>query len=74
MNLDEWLRCGYNVAMASRKKPKALRKEEMLRIRVTDEQKQALTNAAQRAGLDVSNWIRSLALREAGALPKAPKG
>ena len=56
--------------MAGKRKPKALRKGEMLRIRVTEEQKQALADAAARDGLDVSNWIRSLALREAGALPK----
>lgn len=49
-----------------RRKAKAERKEESVRIRLTDEQKETLTKAATRAGLDVSGWIRSIALREAG--------
>jgi uncharacterized protein (DUF1778 family) len=43
-------------------------KGDMVRVRVTAEQKRALTEAADRAGLDVSNWLRQLALRAAGVL------
>lgn len=49
-----------------RRKPKAQRKEETVRIRVTVEQKRTLSAAADRAGLDVSSWLRALGLREAG--------
>jgi uncharacterized protein (DUF1778 family) len=38
-------------------------------MRVTVEQKRALVAAAEREGLDVSAWLRQLALRAAGALP-----
>ena len=50
------------------RKPKAERKQETLRIRVTANQKKTLTNAASRAGLDLSSWLRVLALRAAGLL------
>jgi uncharacterized protein (DUF1778 family) len=49
-----------------RRKPKALRKDDMIRIRVTADQKRVLAEAAERAGLDVSAWLRVLGLREAG--------
>lgn len=47
------------------RKPQALRKEESIRIRVTPAQKEALTEAATRAGLGVSSWLLMLGLREA---------
>jgi hypothetical protein len=47
-----------------RRKPKAQRKEELVRIRLTDEQKELFVNSATDAGLDVSSWLRSLGLRE----------
>jgi uncharacterized protein (DUF1778 family) len=50
------------------RKPKTERKQETLRIRVTADQKKALTDAARRAGLDLSTWLRVLALRAAGLL------
>jgi len=40
-------------------------KEETIRIRVTEEQKRALIDAAKREGLDVSTWLRFLGLRAA---------
>jgi uncharacterized protein (DUF1778 family) len=46
-------------------------KDEIVRFRVSSEQKQVFEEAAQRDGLDVSAWIRRVALREAGALPEA---
>lgn len=48
-----------------RRKPKALRKEDSIRIRVSDMQKRELTMAATRAGLGVSSWLLMLGLREA---------
>jgi len=51
-----------------RRKIQSERKEEMFRVRVTDEQKRLFAAAAQRAGLDVSGWLRSLGIREATSL------
>jgi len=47
------------------KRRKEVRKEKDIRIRVTEEQKQTLTDAATRAGLGVSSWLLMLGLREA---------
>lgn len=52
-------------------KAERARKQDVVRFRVTDEQKQALTQAAEKEGLDVSAWLRQLALKAAGALPEA---
>jgi uncharacterized protein (DUF1778 family) len=41
------------------------RKEESVRIRLTAEQKELFTEAATKAGLDVSGWLRMIAIREA---------
>lgn len=52
--------------MAGRpKRPKALRKEENINIRVTAEQKAELTAAATRAGVGVSPWMLLVALEKA---------
>jgi len=56
-----------------RRKKKALRKEESIRIRVTAAQKKALQAAAQRCGLGVSSWLLSVGLREAEQLGTPPK-
>jgi len=48
-----------------RRKAKAARKDDVIRLRVTGEQKRTLVQAAQSAGLEVSAWLRSLSLREA---------
>lgn len=53
------------MAATKRRKPKALRKEAIINVRLTDEQKTTLTEAATRAGLGVSSWLLSLGLREA---------
>ncbi len=47
------------------KKGKGKRKETSIRIRVTAEQKRILAEAAEREGLEVSTWLRSLGLRAA---------
>jgi uncharacterized protein (DUF1778 family) len=48
-----------------RRKPKAERKEAAILVRLTDAQKATLVAAADRAGLDLSSWLRSAGLREA---------
>jgi uncharacterized protein (DUF1778 family) len=53
--------------MAKAKVGKRELKEESIRIRVTEEQKRMLTEAAEREGLDVSTWLRFLGLRAASA-------
>lgn len=55
----------YTVDFMKRRKPKCERKEATILIRLTDEQKETLTSAAKKAGLDLSGWVRSLALKEA---------
>lgn len=48
-----------------RRKPKGERKEEMVRVRMTAEQRDVMEKAAEKAGLDLSGWLRMIALREA---------
>lgn len=58
--------------MASKKK-KATKplKGDVIRMRVTSEQKAAIMAAAERDGLELSQWLRQLALRAAGAIPES---
>jgi uncharacterized protein (DUF1778 family) len=49
-----------------RRKTARARKDAAIRLRLTIEQKEAFEAAARRAGLDLSNWLRSIAIREAG--------
>ncbi len=44
-------------------------KDDVVRMRVSGEQKAALIAAAERDGLELSQWLRQLALRAAGLLP-----
>jgi hypothetical protein len=45
-----------------------LKKQELIKVRVTSKQKQTLIAAAKRDGIDeVSTWLRSLGLRRASA-------
>jgi uncharacterized protein (DUF1778 family) len=55
--------------MAKSQRPPST-KDDVVRMRVTVEQKRALIAAAERDGLELSAWLRQLALRAAGALPK----
>jgi uncharacterized protein (DUF1778 family) len=57
-----WHSCG---TVMRRRKPKGARKVDQIRIRVTQEQKELISQAAQKAGMDVSPWLRALAVREA---------
>lgn len=60
-----------------RRKSEKARKDDQIRIRLTAEQKEAFTEVAERAGLDVSSWLRWLGVREVqraqGAAPDAAK-
>lgn len=51
-----------------RRKPKAQRKEDSIRIRVTEAQKETLTAAATQAGIGVSSWMLSVCMREAAKI------
>jgi len=44
-------------------------KDDVVRMRVSGEQKAAMVAAAERQGLELSQWLRQLALRAAGLLP-----
>jgi len=59
------------MAKTPKKRQPKPRKEDVVRMRVTAGQKRAISEAADRAGLEVSAWLRQLALRAAGALPDA---
>ena len=49
----------------SGRKAKDQRKDYDIRIRVTADQKRILTEAAKKAGLDLSPWLRSIAVQQA---------
>lgn len=53
------------LGVMKRRKPVSQRKEQLVRVRVTEEQKGLLMQAAEQTGLDVSSWIRALALQAA---------
>jgi uncharacterized protein (DUF1778 family) len=53
------------MAEPKRRKPKAQRKEDSIRLRCTVEQKDRLVAAADRDGQGVSSWLLALGLREA---------
>jgi hypothetical protein len=44
-------------------------KDDVVRMRIPGEQKKSLVEAAARDGLELSAWLRQLALRAAGVLP-----
>jgi uncharacterized protein (DUF1778 family) len=46
-------------------------KDDVIRVRLTSEQKAAIVAAAERDGLELSAWLRQLALRAAGVLPES---
>jgi antitoxin component of RelBE/YafQ-DinJ toxin-antitoxin module len=48
-----------------RRKVRSERKENVVVVRVTEDQKRRYALAATEAGLDVSTWLRFLAEREA---------
>jgi hypothetical protein len=48
-----------------RRKPKAMRKDDQVRVLVSESEKAELTEAANRAGLAVASWLRSVGLQAA---------
>lgn len=50
--------------MATKKRRKTIRKDKGILIRVTEAQKEALAKAAEKAGLGLSSWMLTVALRE----------
>jgi uncharacterized protein (DUF1778 family) len=58
------------VARRRMRKTKAERKQDVLRLRLTAEQKRAIVDAANRETLDFSSWARRVLLREAGWAPR----
>jgi uncharacterized protein (DUF1778 family) len=56
---------------AKPKRRKAIRKEDSIRIRVTVEQKQILTDAAMKVGLGLSAWMLTTTLQAAQEALKA---
>jgi uncharacterized protein (DUF1778 family) len=46
------------------------RKEDVIQIRVTAEQRQKLKDAADRRGLDLSSWLRMVGLQAAAETEK----
>ena len=55
-----------------RRKARDERKEEVIRLRVTGEQRQIMQAAADAAGLDLSAWVRTLAYTTARRAVLAP--
>ena len=47
------------------KKGKADRKDRIIQLRVTEEQRKVLQAAADRAGADLSTWLRMVGLEQA---------
>lgn len=61
------------MAVRSRKtarKPGGDRKQNQIRVRVTEEEKERLTRAARVAGLGVSTWLRVVGLQAAERRPQ----
>lgn len=72
--LDKGRFCSYVVCTVKEKKAAKQsagkkRKDDVVRMRIPADQKQALIEAADREGLELSAWLRQLALRAAGVLP-----
>jgi len=71
-----WLQCGYKEPIlwpvdepSKADRPKrAGGKNQVVRMRISAEHKKALEDAAARDGLELSVWLRQLALRAAGVL------
>jgi uncharacterized protein (DUF1778 family) len=67
-----WYSCGYNGHMAGRpKKPDDEARDNVLRIRLTTEERKTLDEAAKSRGLESSTWARMELLRLAKKLLRA---
>lgn len=54
--------------MAKKAKGMKAPKDDVVRMRISKQHKQALEDAAARDGLELSAWLRRLALKAAGVL------
>lgn len=63
---ENWKESRIMKKSIERRKPQKERKESAILIRVSAEQKAILQAASKKAGLDLSSWLRSTGLREAG--------
>jgi uncharacterized protein (DUF1778 family) len=59
------------MAKTGRKPPAKATKDDIVRLRISTDHKRALEAAAAREGLELSAWLRRIALIEAGVLPQA---
>jgi hypothetical protein len=65
-NLENSTGQPYNrSAMVGKKKPEALRKSMLIRVRLSPEQHNLLSRAAERNALTVSSWLRTVGMAEA---------
>ena len=67
MAIAVWNFCGYTESMARPSKSKSERRENVLRIRLTDAERRVLDRAAEKKALDVSAWARMVLLAEANS-------
>jgi uncharacterized protein (DUF1778 family) len=66
-----WCFCDYNVGMKGRpKKEKGTQRENTLRIRLTDDERKKLDDAAGAETLDTSTWARMILIRVATKTPR----
>jgi uncharacterized protein (DUF1778 family) len=64
------LRCSDMSKRASKQPLAKPLKDSVIQLRIPAEQKQALSDAAANEGLELSAWLRQVALRAAGLLPE----
>jgi len=62
-------RLGLSAAIGKRRKLTVPVEDDVIRVRLSSEQKAAIVATAERDGLELSAWLRQLALRAAGVLP-----
>ena len=55
----------WATSFAAKKRRKAIRKDKAVLVRVTEAQKETLAKAAEKAGLGLSSWMLTVALKEA---------
>jgi hypothetical protein len=71
LNQNQELPYDDSRVMAGKKKPKRLKKSAMIRVLVTTDQKKLIAQAAATTTLDLSTWVRSIAVAEAQRLVDA---
>ncbi len=67
-DIDLWNFCGCDGGMARPRKPKKETRENILRVRLTDDERKLLDEAARKRSLETSTWARSELVALARAL------